>query len=254
MRLPALALGLLLLSPAAGRAGVFVLYDPALGTLPAAQPWLAYANDALLSGGSASQTLVPGQGVRLTTDAAVSAGYSNYRPLPPVPKNPAFPALDRAAGFALEWTLRVDDEAHSSNNRAGFSVILLSADGQGIELGFWEDSVWAQGAGFVRAESAAFDTTATTDYRLAVAGNDYQLSADGALLLSGQLRSYPTPVVPYQLPSFVFLGDDTSSAGADIVLGQVTLFTAVPEPSGLSLAAAAVGAVRLRRRLRRAVA
>lgn len=254
MRLPALALGLLLLSPAAGRADFFVLYDPALGTLPAAQPWLAYAGDGLMSGGSASQTLVPGQGVRLTTDAAVSAGYSNYRPLPPAPKNPAFPALDRAAGFALEWTLRIDDEARSSNNRAGFSVILLAADGLGIELGFWEDSVWAQGAGFVRAESAAFDTTATTDYRLAVAGSRYQLSADGALLLDGPLRAYPTPIIPYQLPSFVFLGDDTSSAAADVVLGRVTLFTAVPGPSGLALAAVAFGAFGFRRRLRRAAA
>src|SRR5262245_16121510 len=47
-------LGFLTTSPAAAQTP-FTLYDPTAGTLPAAQPWLAYADNAILTGGSASQ-------------------------------------------------------------------------------------------------------------------------------------------------------------------------------------------------------
>ncbi len=64
--------------PATLQASLILLYDG--NGLPANQTWLAYADDAGLSNGNASQTPVSG-GVSLVTDNAVSAGYSNYGPL-----------------------------------------------------------------------------------------------------------------------------------------------------------------------------
>jgi hypothetical protein len=194
---------------------------------------------------------VPGQGTRLTTDTAVSAGYSNYLPLPPVPKNASFPVLDRAAGFRLSWTAQVHQESHSSVNRAGFSTILLAGDRRGIELGFWANEVWAQEVGFTRAEAAAWGTGQRTDYTLTVLGDTYQLTGNGTPLLTGPLRDYSPSGTPYNLPSYLFLGDDTSSAAADVTLGRVTVVSPVPEPSGLLAVGVALAGVIARRRRRK---
>lgn len=145
--------------------------------------------------------------------------------------------MDRAAGFSLLFELQVNSESHASNDRAGFSVILLSEDSFGIELGFWTNEIWAQsGPTFTHAEGASYDTTAAERlYELQILGSDYRLLADGTQILTGALRDYASFGVPYNLPRFVFLGDNTSSAGADVVLGDVTLLTDVPEPAGPAL-------------------
>jgi hypothetical protein len=228
----------------------YTLYDPAVGTLPAAQPWLAYADNAVLTGGTAGQSFVAGQGARLVTDAAVAAGYSNHNPLPPSLKNASFPTLDRAAGFRLSWTLQVAQESHLNANRAGFSVILLGSDRRGVELGFWANEVWAQADNplFTHAEGAAFNTGPATNYELTILGNAYSLTANGAPLLSGPLRDYSANGIPYTLPNYLFLGDDTSSAAADVTLGQVTLTAPVPEPGAWALAAFGVVVARFARR------
>ena len=204
-----------------------VLYDAMLDTLPAEQPWLLYADDGFLNGGAVSQLPVAG-GVNLTTDVTVSGGYSNTIPLFGFPKNSDFPALDREAGFDLDFQLQVHDEVHVSADRAGFSVIVVSSDLRAIELGFWEDEIWAQGADplFEHAEGVSFDSTlGPTDYQLSVRGDQYDLAAAEISILSGQLRDYSTFGQPYNLPSFVFLGDDTGSAGANVTLGDVVVTT-----------------------------
>src|SRR5262245_61896813 len=55
-----------------------------------------------------------------------------------------FPLLDRAAGFQVNFSIQMENESHSNNNRAGFSIIVLSNDARGIELAFWENEIWAQ--------------------------------------------------------------------------------------------------------------
>lgn len=242
------ALVFLTTSPAVAQT-TFTLYDPTAGTLPAAQPWLTYADNAILTGGSAGQAYVSGQGARLTTDAAVAAGYSNYQPLPPALKNASFPALDRAAGFSLSWTAQVHQESHSSVNRAGFSTILLAGDRRGIELGFWANEVWAQEVGFARAEAGTWDTGQRTDYTLTIQGDAYHLTGNGTPLLTGPLRDYSSFGTPYNLPNYLFLGDDTSSAAADVTLGRVTVVSPVPEPSGLLAVGVALAGVIARRRV-----
>ena len=226
-----------------------LLYDDSTSQRPGDQPWLAYAT----LGGTATETIVP-TGVTLATDNAASAGYSSHTPFGPL-KNPAFPALNRVPGFALDFELKVNDENHSSLNRAGFSVLLLSSDSRGIELGFWEDEIWAQSDSplFTHAESVSFNTTAAeVDYQLAIQGNGYSLFGNSSLLLSGSLRNYSSfGSPPYTLPNFLFLGDNTSSANANVTIGNISL-SAVPEPSSLMLIAMSVAGVAIvtRRRAR----
>jgi len=212
---------------------------------PSDQPWLIYGNDFV---GTASQTSVSG-GVQVSSDNTARAGYSNYIPLPiPILKNSTFPALDRTLGFELEFRARIHSEAHISNDRAGFSVILLGKDAQGIEIGFWNNQVWAQNTGFTKGESQSFDTTVDRDYRLRITNDAYTLLESNQTLLSGSIRNYGTPSVPYTLPSYLFLGDNTTSASANVTLGAIQLqsnLSSVPEPSsGMMIAAVATMAAR----------
>lgn len=231
MRFPCFATLLLLLAPALAQADLVTLYNDSAGNLPADQPWLVYADDSIF-GGSVSQTATA-YGVNLVTDNTVSAGYSNYIPLANTFRNPAFPALDRNQGFRLNFELQINSETHSSGDRAGFSVILLASDMRGIELGFWENEIWAQNDSplFTHGEGTSFDTTLDeVEYELLISGNQYILSANGNPVLASGLRDYSAfGGPPYTLGSYLFLGDNTGSSGADISLGRVTL-TTIPEP------------------------
>ena len=247
---PALALALL---PAA--ATEIKLYDGTLGTLPPAQGWLTYQPVLF----SPTPTVVSGQGLRLNTGVngapppwLGAVGFTSHLAVPPLATavfNPAWPVLDSGIGVTLSFELQVFDEDHTDTNRAGFSAILLGADHQGIELGFWEDSIWAQsGPSFTHGESVTFNTRdQAVLYGLTILGSNYWLSADGVDILSGAVRDYspatPTPD-PYGVANFVFLGDDTGSAAADFFLGDIGL--RIPTPPVYALLAAALPLVRRR--------
>lgn len=240
-----------------------MLYDPALGTTPGQQDWLFYFDDGFLSGGSATQSPTPG-GVRLQSDLGVSGGYGNHFPFPAFPKNPSLPLLDRHLGYTLTFDLAMLDENHANTDRSGFSVTLLSSDGLGIAMNFWQDEIWAHsGADFLHAEGASISpTTDSIGYELIIHGDNYALNANGSSLLGGALRDHSAFGSPYHLPNFLFMGDNTSSAGADVILGPVELQfgtplipipSAVPVPSPLWLMAGSgllLGLVRKKRALR----
>lgn len=154
----------------------------------------------------------------------------------------AMPTLDRATGYQLQFDLQVINEDHSgSNNRAGINVILLSEDLYGIEIAFWENEIWVQegnGANlFNQAEGTLYNTTAfITNYKLTVLSNTYQLAANNTTILSGNLRQYTDwepPLMglpdPYEQPNQLFLGDNTSSAGAEVWLGDIVVETEIAE-------------------------
>lgn len=206
---------------------------------PASQPWLTFTNVNLTSFPPVAIE-TPGAGaVNLNTNPSDSnssnpiyAGYSNYNLIGNL-KNAAFPTLERATGYTLNFALQNNSEFHDGANgpdRAGFSVIALSNDLQGIELGFWTDEIWAQNVGFTKGESNQFDTQSSLNsYALTVTGNTYTLSANGTPLtnLTNQpLRDYSAFGAPYNTPNLIFLGDDTTSARANINLGAVSVTTA----------------------------
>lgn len=216
-----------------------ILYDGARPSLPSEQGWTYLAEP--LEGALANQTL--GEGVTLLdTSKAMSDKAGWFSHLGPLARHPHQPPLDAREGFLVSFVVRVEDEVHARTSRAGFSVIVLARDRSGIELGFWSDEVWAQsGADFRHAEGAAVDTSATrTRYDLEVAGERYRLSAAGAVLLEGPLRHYAAAGLPYNLPEFIFLGDDTTSASAKVELalvaaGPLPKLTLAREPAGLRL-------------------
>jgi hypothetical protein len=232
------------------QAAPIILYNDADTSkpLPGDQAWL-------LSGGSGSptETAVPGLGVQLVTDNATSWGYTNFL-------KSAIGPLDRTQGFSLSFELQINSESHNGSGvRAGFSIILLSdndlsGNNLGVELAFWEDQIWAQNFDFLsRGESNAFDTTQKEVlYNLSILGSQYTLTGDGTTLLDGSLRNYTSPSIPYQLPNYLFLGDDTSSAQADIILGEVILNplpAAVPAPPAWGLLLLGLGMMGRRYRL-----
>ena len=201
-----------------------ILYDGSLGGLPNTQGML-YQTSSL----EVTESFANGATTLDTT--AQRSDRAGYFPV-------LAPTLDRTVGYLVNFTAQVITETHVSNDRAGFSLIVLSSDKQGIELGFWTDEIWAQEDGtaeppsgtlFTHAEGAVFDTaTGLITYTLTVLGDTYTLSAASLPILSGPLRDYTPftgPIDPYEIPNFIFLGDDTSSARAAIRLSFVSVAT-----------------------------
>ena len=213
-----------LLNPAQANpmATTLVLYDAVSGDVPQT-PNMNFASFPTVS-----PTYESGATVLDTTSGnTISAGWVSAGGSPS-----NFPTLDRANGFQVDFTVKVESEAHANNNRAGFSVILLGDDKKGVELAFWEDEIWAQhdgttGSLFTHGEGTAFATTdALVDYQIVIVGDTYTVTADTAAILTGPVRDYtdfngfPDP---YETPNFLFLGDDTTSAQAKIRLTYVSV-------------------------------
>ncbi|MCW5313911.1 DUF4347 domain-containing protein [Nostoc sp. KVJ3] len=181
--------------------------------------------------------------------------------LTPDPLNPLFPTLDRNGGFVVSFGLQVNSQTLAASadknsdgkpDRAGFSVIALDKDKKGIELGFLTNRIFAQDDGttqinpglepdtsanpyktlFTQAEGVDVNTTTTVvNYDLAVLGDYYTLFADGVAKLTGRVRNYTAATIPfpipdvYEKPNFLFLGDDTPSAGTNSNLAFVKVTT-----------------------------
>jgi hypothetical protein len=236
-----------LLSGQIVRGGVIaeVLYD---GTLQETTPdlytptWLAFgglpSNQVYDSANDATR-------LNTTSFAGLMGGYANHSPTGQL-VNAGFPELNRQLGYTIVFSLRMVSESHSSSARAGFSVIAVSSDAasgvaSSIEIGFQSGRVFAQSDDFgltVADENTSFNPVGSDfiNYALTVQGSSYELAADSNVILSGVLHDHfdhniNWPVSPYQIPNFLFLGDDTTSASAEILLRRVEVeATTVPEP------------------------
>ena len=201
----------------------FLLYDATVGQLPPEQPWIMYFTD-----GISDQQAVP-NGVRLQTNLSNHAGYSNYNVVTQSLKNLLFPSLDKDKGVVLQFELQLNSENHNTADRAGFSVILLDSNRQGVEISFWENEIWAQADNplFTHGESVDFVTTGKMrSYLLTLNTDSYSLYEGSNQILTGTLKDYsgfsgyPDP---YETSNFLFFGDNTTSAGAEAILGTILL-------------------------------
>lgn len=228
MQIVLYALGILLglaacLGGKPAMAATVTLFDAAGNTLPNAQGW-AYASFP------ATTQSVAGGALNFSTagSTATQAGYAR-----------ADQSLDTVAGFDLDLVqLTVLSESHDNTHRAGFSLIAIGEDPtRSLELAFWSGEVWAYaftGGAFVHGTGLALDTSVAHDYTLRVRNNQWSLRVDGAATsLGGALVDY-TPAAlfidPYEIPNFLFFGDDTGSAAGAITLKAVT-FSPVPLPA-----------------------
>ena len=236
-----------------------VLYDGSLNSLPGDQGWNYVTNPFI--GPLAQQTIAGGATTLDSTPQILeSAGY--FSDVPIFPAHPGVGVLDSSTGFALIFDVHVVSEDHTpSTDRAGFNVIVIDSAKNGVELGFWTDEIWAQTDSplFVHSatENAAFDTTAAiTRYKLIFRQGAYSLLADGIPLFGGSLKDYSAfdhvaaglPFDPYETPSFIFLGDDTSRASTEVSIARIEL---IPEPATGVLLVSGFGGMLLRARRRR---
>lgn len=208
--------------------------------------WLAFGG---IGGSQSFNSAVQATNLNTSGNDNFQAGYSNYvgRSL----LNSQFPILDRALGYTLSFSVEILSESHSNNQRAGFSVIVVSSDvasgvQSSIEIGFQDNRVFAQNDsplfGSPAANTTTFDPVGVgfINYDLVVLGNSYQLLANGSSILQGNLRDYTAfsgAIDPYENPNFIFFGDNTTSAQANINFRSASLTTnepaTVPEPSSL---------------------
>ena len=238
-------------------AAVFTLYN-ANGTNPNSQgslkPGAICASNSPLGpscnvGGafpyqvSIDETQVLGAGVTLNTatNSAEYSGYSNYNPLSSTYYNTTTfnsSTLDQTTGYTINFTVNLDtvtDNTTTSNPRAAFSIIAISGDKKGIEIGFRTDEIFAQSNNFTsQAQTALFTTTSPTTYKLTVFADNYSLSSNGTPIINGALQNYvfnpassdpPLPFNPYTTSSFLFFGDDTGQESGTFTLGSVNLDT-----------------------------
>lgn len=223
-----------------------VVYDGSLngGTQRVSdQGWFSYQP----SGGAP----VSASGGRTTIDSSSSnslkGGYFSHLGLGSLvfPVNGSWPTLSATTGYTIRIDARVVSESHATPHRAGFNLISIASNQTGVELGLWTTEVWCQegGAGaslFTHAEGGAFDTTRLTRYVLVVQAGAYTLHAGGRPILSGPLRSYAAfdsgaaglPFDPYETRNLLFVGDDTSSAGARAEIARIELLTTPVRPCG----------------------
>ena len=192
----------------------FVLYDASSGDVPDSSVigFTAFPPDGATlrydNGSSVLDSTISG--------AATYAGW-----VASAATTDGFPIFDSTVGFSVNFTLQVESETHESSHRSGFSIIILDSNAKGIEMSFWQNEIWVQnddntGGLFTHGEGVAFDTTAALiDYQIMMLGDTYTLTANSQPILTGLLRDYSAfdrfPD-PYETPSFLFLGDDTTSA------------------------------------------
>jgi hypothetical protein len=248
------------------------LYAGQLGTPPASQPWMALGNVNQanpVTGPVASETLNGGSTtLNSLANQSIYAGFSTHTPVPVFsgfpptlqyyfsPKNAAVPVLDRTLGYRVRFDVKINSENHTFadsdkngdnlSDRAGFSLVAISSDGQkGVEIGFWDNEIWVQKDGisdsgplFTHDTANASgdrwfgDTTQLSSYELAVLGDNFTLFRNGTAILNNRpLRNYTSftgPINPYKTPNFLFFGDDTTSASASFELKNVAVKSAEP--------------------------
>jgi hypothetical protein len=206
--------GMLIAQSNSGTSSAVVLYDASIGTDPDQQGWI-FLSSAFDDSEAVRYTR---EGVHVfdtMANLSESAGYFGN-------EHPGISALNRQVGFSVRFELKIIKEQHQSNHRGGFSIIVLSDDLFGVEIVFWEEKVWVYNTSFEMDEHIGFSTTERIiSYSIEVLKNQYVIYADGTEILAGPLRNYSAAGIPYNIPDFIFFGDDTSSAGAKVHLSEI---------------------------------
>ncbi|MCH8569004.1 MAG: T9SS type A sorting domain-containing protein [Balneolales bacterium] len=201
-----------------------VLYDASFPPLnPDLQGWAYLENPPPTNGAGAVRFTQNGvHYLDTSVESSLQAGYLNNFLFT---NHPGIKVLDRESGYGFGMRLRLISEEATSPFRAGFSVIILSDDSKGIEIGFKADEVWGYDENFIPDERQDFDVTSDmTDWSVFVMGDSYSVYADDELILSGPLRDYTESGWPYTRRNFIFWGDNTTSASSISEVSRISHF------------------------------
>ena len=211
-----------------------ILYDGDLRSLPEDQGWIYRLDPPVLN--QSRQVRVDGAfNLNTGRNLADRAGY--FIRLPQMETHPQAPEiLDRQRGYRIGFTLRILSERRAASSQAGFSLIALSDDLLGIDLGFGAGEIFARTSELERAEENRalpfrIDTQ-YADFEMDIRENEYRLSANGEEILAGSLQNYSDAGEPYTVPNLLFFGDNAESAGASVNLRRFWVDTepSAPQP------------------------
>ena len=211
-----------------------ILYDGDLRSLPEDQGWMYRLEPPIRN--QSRQVRVDGAfNLNTGRNLADRAGY--FIRLPQMETHPQAPEiLDRQRGYRIGFTLRILSERRAAPSQAGFSLIALSDDLLGVDLGFGAGEIFARTSKLERAEENRalpfrIDTQ-YADFEMDIRENEYRLSANGEEILAGSLRNYSDAGEPYTVPNLLFFGDNAESAGASVNLRRFWVDTepSAPQP------------------------
>ena len=211
-----------------------ILYDGDLRSLPEDQGWMYRLEPPIRN--QSRQVRVDGAfNLNTGRNLADRAGY--FIRLPQMEDHPQAPEiLDRQRGYRIGFTLRILSERRAAPSQAGFSLIALSDDLLGVDLGFGAGEIFARTSKLERAEENRalpfrIDTQ-YADFEMDIRENEYRLSANGEEILAGSLRNYSGAGEPYTVPNLLFFGDNAESAGASVNLRRFWVDTepSAPQP------------------------
>lgn len=205
------------------------LYDGNRQSLPDKQGWLYLLDPPVFN---LSRQVLVERGFNLNTqrNPIDQAGYFARTPQSVHPHLPE--TFDRMRGYRIDFSLQLLAENHASPDHAGFSIIVISGDLKGIELGFGMDAIFAQSADRTRAESInelPFGFDSYVDFVLEIEGEQYILRANDSEILTGSLRDYSALGSPYDIANFLFFGDASTFASASANIRSIRIDTKLDE-------------------------
>ncbi len=206
-----------------------VLYDGEQRSLPEKQGWIYHLTPPLRN--QARQLVnTADRAVNLNTSRNIADRAGYFIRFPQRDTHPQAPeTFDRQHCYRVGFALKLLSEHHTAAHQAGFSLIALSHDLAGIELGFRTDEIFAQSADLARAEEnreLPFRiNTEYTDFALEIKEDAYTLSANGQEILAGPLRDYSNAGEPYTIPNLLFIGDNSETAAASANLRSLWIDT-----------------------------
>lgn len=218
------------------------LYDGRDTRPPEAQSWLWFGDNPA---GSAERLTGAGR-TRLTTLASPNiqalygtrtfgSGPNGGAPHPLI--------LSRVTGFRFSLEMRILEEAHQSALRGGFFMrVGTSSARHGIMFFGWEDRLFSWTPDDAVGEIASLDLRTSRELTTTVLGNEYSVSVDGQVVMSGPLRDYLRVDLPPFPANSITFGDINFSSAVDFEFSRAAILP-IPEPAHASLVVAGLVAI-----------
>jgi hypothetical protein len=181
------------------------------------------------------------------------AGYDNYNvktdpnsPSVVVPTglvNPAFPVLSEQAGYSISFTAKINQQSGTPTpTDAGFSLIAISSDRQGVYLNFQNYAGQSSSVNSLDStlsgvsQKRNINLTSPSIFTLSVLDGSYMLSQNGLPVLFGDTKAFTYTGISSAMlsaPNEFAIGDFSATSGGNTAISNISILNNldVPEPS-----------------------